>query len=267
MKLATYGDGSRDGQLLVVARDLGSAHYAAGIATRLQQVLDDWNFIAPQLQDLYERLNAGKARHAFPFEPRRCAAPLPRAYQFVGGPAHDAAEPAAGQDTGASLQQCASDDLLGPCDDLGPAGGVVESEIAVVTGDLRRGCAPEAALEGVRLLMLAAGADRRAAIAFAPLALTPDEAGAAWRGGRLHAELCMDANGRTVRHDTGAGMRVDFGGLLARVCASRNLRAGSIVGGGPVAAAEAVRIEAVDADGRSLFGAIEPGLAVRTDAT
>ena len=39
MKLATYKDGSRDGQLVVVSRDLSQAHYATGIASRLQQVL------------------------------------------------------------------------------------------------------------------------------------------------------------------------------------------------------------------------------------
>lgn len=71
MKLASYKDGSRDGQLLVVSRDLGSAHYATGAAHTLQQALDDWNFIAPQLQDLYVALNQGRARHAFAFEPAR----------------------------------------------------------------------------------------------------------------------------------------------------------------------------------------------------
>ena len=79
MKLATYKDGSRDGQLVVVSRDLSTAHYATGIANKLQQVLDDWGFIAPQLVDLYETLNLGKTRHAFPFDPAMCMAPLPRA--------------------------------------------------------------------------------------------------------------------------------------------------------------------------------------------
>jgi fumarylacetoacetate (FAA) hydrolase len=83
MKLATLKDGSRDGQLVVVSRDLAQAHHANGIATRLQQVLDDWNFLSPQLEDLYATLNGGKARHAFPFEPRQCMAPLPRAYQWA----------------------------------------------------------------------------------------------------------------------------------------------------------------------------------------
>ena len=64
MKLATYKDGSRDGQLVVVSRDLSTAHYATGIAHKLQQALDDWNFISPQLHDLYVTLNQGKARHA-----------------------------------------------------------------------------------------------------------------------------------------------------------------------------------------------------------
>ena len=88
MKLATYKDGSRDGQLVVVSRDLGSAHYATGIASKLELALDDWNFIAPQLQDLYVTLNQGKARHAFPFDAAMCMAPLPRAYQWADGSAY-----------------------------------------------------------------------------------------------------------------------------------------------------------------------------------
>ena len=88
MKLATYKDGSRDGQLVVVSRDLSTAHYATGIANKMQQVLDDWGFIAPQLVDLYETINLGKARHAFPFDPAMCMAPLPRAYQWADGSAY-----------------------------------------------------------------------------------------------------------------------------------------------------------------------------------
>eukprot|EP01136_Pigoraptor_vietnamica_P014135 Opistho-1_new@55982 len=88
MKLATYKDGSRDGQLVVVSRDLSQAHYANGIATRLQQVLDDWGFLSPQLDELYTQLNHGKLRHAFNFEPKLCMAPLPRAYQWADGSAY-----------------------------------------------------------------------------------------------------------------------------------------------------------------------------------
>ena len=88
MKLATLKDGSRDGQLAVVSRDLTTAHFATGIATRLQQALDDWNFIAPLLQDLSVALNHHKARHAFPFDPAQCMAPLPRAFHRAGGSAY-----------------------------------------------------------------------------------------------------------------------------------------------------------------------------------
>lgn len=74
MKLATLKDGSRDGQLVVVSRDLKTAHYATDIAGKLQTALDDWNFYAPQLQDLYDALNAARARHPFPFQPKDCMA-------------------------------------------------------------------------------------------------------------------------------------------------------------------------------------------------
>ena len=76
MKLATYKDGSRDGQLVVVSRDLATAHFANSIATRLQQLLDDWNFIAPQLEEIYTGLNHGRLRHAFAFDAKLCMAPL-----------------------------------------------------------------------------------------------------------------------------------------------------------------------------------------------
>ena len=83
MKFATLKDGSRDGQLVVVSRDLCTAHYATGIADQLQHVLDDWNFMSPQLQDLYDTLNHGKARHAFALDTRLLLAPLPRAVQVL----------------------------------------------------------------------------------------------------------------------------------------------------------------------------------------
>jgi fumarylacetoacetate (FAA) hydrolase len=88
MKLATLRDGSRDGQLVVVSRDLTLAHHASNIAGRMQHALDDWRFVAPQLNDLYQTLNDGRTRHAFAFDPRQCCAPLPRAYQWADGSAY-----------------------------------------------------------------------------------------------------------------------------------------------------------------------------------
>ena len=266
MKLATLKDGSRDGQLAVVSRDLASAHFAAGIATTLQQVLDDWNFRAPQLEDLYATLNGGKARHAFAFEPRACLAPLPRAHQWVDGSAYlnhvELVRRARGAEVPASfyedplMYQGGSDDFLGPCDDAAFAsadwGIDFESDVADITGEVPMAATPEAALEGVRLLMLvndwslrnlvpgelAKGfgfLQSKPATAFGPVAVTPDELGTAWRGGRVHLPLESRWNGQRVGlTDAGPEMTFHFGQLIAHVAKTRRLRAGSIVGSGTV---------------------------------
>ncbi|MBN9410455.1 MAG: fumarylacetoacetate hydrolase family protein [Burkholderiales bacterium] len=266
MKLATYKDGSRDGQLVVVSRDLGSAHYATGIATRLQQVLDDWGFLSPQLQDLYDSLNAGRARHAFPFDPKQCLAPLPRAYQWADGSAYinhvelvrlaRHSEVPANYYTEPLMYQGGSDDFLGPTDDVvvpDEAFGIdFEAEIAVVTGDVSMGSTPDQALEGIRLVMLANDVSLRnlipdelaksfgffqskPATAFSPVAVTLDELGDAWKGGRLGLTITSQWNGRTVGMcDAGEEMTFHFGQLIAHICKTRNVRAGSIVGSGTV---------------------------------
>ncbi|HJV59956.1 MAG TPA: fumarylacetoacetate hydrolase family protein [Albitalea sp.] len=320
MKLASYKDGSRDGQLVVVSRDLSTAHYATGIATRLQQVLDDWNFLSPQLEDLYQTLNHGKARHAFAFDARQCAAPLPRAFQWADGSAYlnhvELVRKARGAQVPESfysdplMYQGGSDDLLGPCDDIVVAseefGIDFEAEVAVVTGDVGMGSTPDAALEGVRLLMLVNDVSLRELIpaelakgfgffqskpatAFSPVAVTPDELGAAWQGGRVHLKLESVWNGKRVGLvDAGPEMSFHFGQLIAHICKTRNARAGSIVGSGTVSNkdwshgysciaekraietieggaphtefmrfGDTIRIEMKGADGTSIFGAIE----------
>jgi fumarylacetoacetate (FAA) hydrolase len=320
MKLATYKDGSRDGQLVVVSRDLGTAHFATGIATRLQHALDDWNFVSPQLEDLYQTLNGGKARHAFVFEPAQCAAPLPRAYQWADGSAFinhvelvrraRNAEVPESFYTDPLMYQGGSDDFLGPRDAAvftSEEHGIdFEAEVAVITGDVPMGCSPEQALEGVRLLMLANDWSLRhlipaelakgfgffqskPATAFSPVAVTPDELGDAWRGGRVHLTLQSQWNGRTVGLcDAGPEMTFHFGQLIAHVGKTRNVRAGSIVGSGTVSNkdwtrgysciaekraietieggapktefmrfGDSIRIEMKGADGLSVFGAIE----------
>ena len=266
MKLATYRDGSRDGQLVVVSRDLSTAHYATGIAERMQQALDDWNFISPQLQDLYDTLNHGKARHAFPFDPLRCMAPLPRAYQWADGSAYinhvelvraaRTSEAPASYYTDPLMYQGGSDDFLGPCDDvIVPSEGFgidFEAEVAAITGDVPMGATPDEALEGVRLLMLANDVSLRnlipdelaksfgflqskPATAFSPVAVTLDELGEAWQGGRVHLTLQSTWNGRRVGLcDAGPEMTFHFGQLIAHICKTRNVRAGSIVGSGTV---------------------------------
>lgn len=274
MKLATYKDGSRDGQLVVVSRDLSTAHYATGIASTMQQVLDDWNFISPQLQDLYETLNrtaegsssASRARHAFPFDPKQCMAPLPRAYQWADGSAYinhvelvrkarDSEVPASFY-TDPLMYQGGSDDFIGPCDDVvcaSEAFGIdFEAEVAVITGDVRMGATPEQALDGIRLVMLANDVSLRnlipaelakgfgflqskPATAFSPVAVTLDELGESWDKGRLHLTLQSTWNGRKVGMcDAGPEMTFHFGQLIAHICKTRNVRAGSIIGSGTV---------------------------------
>ena len=320
MKLATLQDGSRDGQLVVVSRDLASAHFASGIATRLQQVLDDWNYLSPQLEDLYATLNGGKARHAFAFDARQCMAPLPRAYQWADGSAYlnhvELVRRARGATVPESfyvdplMYQGGSDDLLGATQDAAfadEAWGIdFEAEVAVVTADVAQGTSAEQALESVRLLMLANDWSLRnlipgelakgfgflqakPATAFSPVAVTPDELGAAWRGGRVHLTLDSHWNGRSVgRCEAGPEMTFHFGQLIAHVARTRRLRAGSIVGSGTVSNkdwshgwscvaevraietiehgaaktefmkfGDSIRIEMMGADGASLFGAIE----------
>jgi fumarylacetoacetate (FAA) hydrolase len=325
MKLATLKDGSRDGQLVVVSRDLHSAHFASGVATRLQQVLDDWNFLSPQLEDLSLTLNQGKARHAFAFDPRQCMAPLPRAYQWADGSAYlnhiDLLQRARGAEAPADFMaeprvyQGGSDDFLGPRDDApfaDEAWGIdFEAELAVITGDVAMGTGADAALDGVRLLLLANDWSLRQlvpgelakgfgflqskpATAFAPVAVTPDELGTAWRVGRVALPVQIDWNGRRVGMiDAGAEMSLHFGQLIAHLARTRNVRAGSIVGSGTVSQRDAacgygciaekrareildsgsartayladgdtLRIEVAGADGQSVFGAIEQRVLV-----
>ena len=320
MKLATYKDGSRDGQLVVVSRDLSMAHYANGIATRLQQVLDDWNFLSPQLEDLYTSLNHGRARHAFPFDPKMCMAPLPRAYQWADGSAfinhvelvrraRNAEMPETFY-TDPLMYQGGSDDFLGPCDDIvvpsEKMGIDFEAEVAVVTGDVPMGATPDEALEGIRLLMIANDVSLRnlipaelakgfgffqskPATAFGPVAVTLDEVGSAWNGGRLHLPLQSTWNGKRVGLcDAGPEMTFHFGQLIAHLCKTRNVRAGSIIGSGTVSNkdwthgyscvaekraietiehgepktefmkfGDTIRIEMKGADGQTVFGAID----------
>lgn len=320
MKLATFNDGSRDGQLMVVSRDHRHAQFAIGIASRMQQLLDDWNFLSPQLEQLYRDLNAGKARAAMPFDPHGCMAPLPRAPQSVDASAYlnhvarsqraRGAEPPARLRSEPLMLQRAGDCLLGAHDEARfgkVAWGIdFEAGIAAVTGDVRVGARAEQALDGVRLLMLANGwtlrelADAelargfgflhsRPASAFSPLAVTPDELGEAWHGGRIHLRLDTHWNGRSVgRCDAGPEMAFHFGQLIAHLARTRNVSAGSIIGSGAVSNADRshgysciaeqraletiddgkpataymqfgdlVRIEMLGLDGQSVFGAIE----------
>jgi fumarylacetoacetate (FAA) hydrolase len=330
MKLATIKDGSRDGQLAVVARDLKTAHMADAIAPTLQAALDDWAFISPQLDALYHQLNGGQARRAFDFDPAACMAPLPRACGWTTGaawPQHlermaraGGAEPPAWLLEEPLMVQGASEDLLGPCDDIGLAfegwGIDFGAGLAAIVDDVPAGSTPDEAHRRIRLLMLANELSLRnlmadelgrgggplqskPATSCSPVAVTPDELGDAWRGGKVHLRLRASLNGNLVgQPDAGADMAFNFPQLIAHLCKTRRLRAGSIVGAGPVSNKErsgrgalapayaciaearsvetiadgaastpfmrfgdTVRIEILDEKGKPVFGAIEQKLA------
>jgi fumarylacetoacetate (FAA) hydrolase len=284
MKLATLRDGSRDGQLVVVSRDLSSAHYATAVAGRLQQVLDDWRFLAPQLEDLAQALNEGRARHAFAFDPKACMAPLARAYQWADGSAYLSHVERVRQARGAPLPenlltdplmyQGGSDDLRGPTDPIVcPAddlGVDFEAEVAVVTDDVPMGAGPAQAAEAIRLLMLVNDVSLRGlvasevakgfgflqskpATAFSPVAVTPDELGAAWDGARVRLPLLVHCNGRRVgAANAGVDLAFDFPQLIAHLCRTRNVRAGSIVGSGTVSNRDAASGTSCIAEQRAL---------------
>jgi fumarylacetoacetate (FAA) hydrolase len=240
MKFASYQDASRDGQLVVVSRDLTQAVYPTHIANRLQQVLDDWNYLSPQLQDLSDLLNAGRLRNAFAFNPAQCLAPLPRAYQWArgGGFASDDPLPL----------QTSSDCFYGAQDAFVCAnankGLDFSAELAVATSDIPQGCSPEKAIEGIRLVLLAnhwsihslkSHSPKDAGTAFGPVAVTLDELGEAWSQGRVHLTLQSTLNGRKVGLcDTGEDMNHHFGDLIAALASSRKLSAGTLVGSGTV---------------------------------
>ncbi|MBI3284003.1 MAG: fumarylacetoacetate hydrolase family protein [Burkholderiales bacterium] len=323
MKLATLKDGTRDGQLLVVARDLKTASIADGIAPTLQRALDDWNFIAPQLEELYARLNAGRAANSFEFDPGACMAPLPRAFQWADGSAYvnhvELVRKARQAEMPESfwhdplMYQGGSDDFIGPQDDIALAseewGIDFESEVAVVTGDVPMGVKVQHAGDYIRLLMLVNDVSLRnlipaelakgfgffqskPACSFSPVAVTPDELGEAWKDGKVYLPLRSSWNGVLVgQANAGVDMVFSFPQLLAHLCKTRQARAGTILGSGTVSNKDAskgysciaekralemigggaaltpymrfgdsVKIEMLDKNGKSIFGAIEQGV-------
>ena len=324
MKLATYLDGSRDGHLLLVSRDLTQAHYATGIATRLQQVLDDWGFLSPQLEEMSVSLNHGKLRHAFNFDPKLCMAPLPRAYQWAAGSAYSQHDRLLrGIDPGVvaepSMVQGGSDGFSGACQPARFASEAMGIDfaagLAVITGDVAIGATPVQALDGVRLLMLANDwslrqlmpaewargnglIQSRPVTAFSPVAVTPDELGAAWRGGRVDLSLQTMWNGRKVGQcETGPEMTFHFGQLIAQLAKTRPLGAGTVIGSGAISNkdgnmgysciaekralellasgaakteymkfGDTVCVEMKGRDGLSLFGAIDQDVVSLSDA-
>jgi len=264
MKFASLRFG-RDGALLLVSRDLGHVLRVTQVAPTLQRLLDEWDTLAPPLEALYEELNRGERPDSFAFDPAACASPLPRAYQWADGSAYvnhvELVRRARGAEMPGSfwqdplIYQGGSDRFLDPTADIvaDPRWGIdFEAEVAVVTGDVPRGIGADDALSQLRLLMLVNDVSLRQLIpselakgfgffqskpasAFAPVAVTPDELGALWHGGRLHRPLLSFLNGQAFgRPEAGEDMTFHFGQLVAHAAKTRDLEAGSIIGSGTV---------------------------------
>lgn len=266
MKLATLRDGTRDGTLLVVSKDLKRALKADHVSPTLQAALDDWTYAAPMLAQMAADLDADQPARAFDFDPAQCMAPLPRAFQFADGSAYlvhaelirrSRKQPLPDRMKSEPLMyQGCSAPLLGPCEDIAVAseahGIDLEMEIAVVTGELAMGADREAAGEAIRLVMLMNDVSLRELVAadlaagfgffhskppssFSPVAVTPDELGEAWDGKRLHGVVRASINGELLGEpDAGVDMQFDFPRLVQHAARTRPLGAGTIVGSGTV---------------------------------
>ena len=269
MKLATLKDGTRDGTLLVVSKDLKRAQKADHIAPTLRAALDDWNYVQPLLVELsldLEPNRSNRSNRAFDLDPRQLMAPLPRAHQFADGSAYlihaELIMRSQKRDLPPEMKkeplmyQGCSAPLLGPCDDIAVASEDhaidLEMELGVITGDVPMGVDKDQAGEQIRLLVLLNGVSLRALVAadrakgfglfhskppssFAPVAVTPDELGEAWDGRRAHGPVRAWVNGELLGEpDAGSDMQFDFPRLIAHAAKTRPLGAGTIVGSGTV---------------------------------
>jgi fumarylacetoacetate (FAA) hydrolase len=265
MKLASLKSG-RDGQLVVVSRDLSRAVAVSAIAPTLQVALDDWANTSIELEQVYAALNAGDNEEAFPFDPTQCAAPLPRAYHWADGSAYVTHVELVRKARGAELPESfwteplvymgASDAFIGPRDDIEVEsedwGIDFEAEVVVVTDDVPAGVSVEQAKNHIRLLGLVNDVSLRNLIpaelgkqfgfyqskpwtSFTPVLATPDELGEAWDGAKLHLPLRATLNDVLIgAPNAGIDMTFDFPTLIAHCAKSRSLMSGTVIGSGTV---------------------------------
>ncbi len=266
MKLATLKSTTRDGTLVLVSRDLKRALAVPDIAATLQAALDNWAQLAPRLAELTTALEAGPIAGEFAFDEAACASPLPRAYQWADGSAYlnhvELVRRARGAEMPASfytdplMYQGGSDSFIGPRAAIRAAsedwGIDFEAEVAVVTGDVAMGADVATCARAIRLIMLVNDVSLRNLIpgelakgfgffqskpasSFSPVAVTPDELGAAWQDSKLHLPLQVSLNEQAFGHpNAGIDMVFSFAQLIAHVAKTRDLVAGSIIGSGTV---------------------------------
>jgi fumarylacetoacetate (FAA) hydrolase len=320
MKLATLRNGTRDGRLVLVNSALTRCVSVSAIAPTLIAALDAWPEIEPQLRQLSAALEGGNHPDTLPFATGQCAAPLPRTHHWADGSAYvnhislfykvGGKELPAAYWTTPLLYQGGSDDFQGarsavrfPSEDHGID---FEAEVAVVTDEVPMGTSAAQAAAHIKLVMLANDWSLRnlmpaeiatgfgfyqskPATGFSPVAVTPDELGIAWSGGKVHLPLVTHLNSEHFGHpNAGVDMVFSFHELIAHAARTRNLGPGTIIGSGTVSNkdrstgssciaerraleqlehgaastpflrfGDVARIEMFDANGRSIFGAIE----------
>ncbi|OUS52731.1 2-keto-4-pentenoate hydratase [Shewanella sp. SACH] len=266
MKLASYNNGRRDGQLMLVSRDLTKTVTVPAIAHTMQQLLDGWDLLKPQLQELYDALNEGMLDNAQAFDEAKCLSPLPRAYQWADGSAYvnhvELVRKARGAEmpetfwTDPLFYQGGSDSFIAPKADIPLAsedwGIDFESEIAIITDDVPMGVSSDNAAKHIKLLMLVNDVSLRNLIpgelakgfgffqskpssSFSPVAVTPDELGARWEDSKVHLPLITHLNGELFgRPNAGVDMTFNFSQLVSHVAKTRPLGAGAIIGSGTI---------------------------------
>jgi fumarylacetoacetate (FAA) hydrolase len=314
MKLATLADGTADGRLHVVSRDLTRSAPASGVTT-LQALMDDWPAFAAGLEAQYAALNAGRG---LGFHPEDALAPLPRAWQWLDGSAFEShgelmqkvfkldpvpkGRPLMYQGLSDRFLPATADVPLPSEDD----GIDFEGEFGIVCDAVPMGTDASAARAHIRLLVqindwslrtiapieMKTGfgwVQAKPACAMAPVAVTPDELGPAWRDARVDLPLLVDLNGTRFGAAEGYHMAYGFDELIAHAARTRHLVAGTVIGSGTVSNANfrdvgssciaerrgielldhgaaatpylrfgsRVRMECRDPDGTSVFGVID----------
>ena len=266
MKLGSLKNpNKRDGDLVVISRDNSRAVRATTIAANLREAVEAWSTTRPQLEQLFNELEAGRRTDSFEVDQDEFHSPLPRAFQWADGSAflhhvklvrmaRKAAMPES-LFTTPLMYQGGSDEFLAPREAIPQVdfahGTDFEGEVAVVTDFVPMGISPEAALEKVLLVMIVNDVSLRGLIpeelaagfgffqskpssAFAPFTVTPDELGEAWKGGRVHLPLLVDYNNQFFGNANAGEMHFHFGQLIAHAARTRNLSAGTIIGSGTV---------------------------------
>ncbi|TJW31156.1 MAG: 2-keto-4-pentenoate hydratase, partial [Mesorhizobium sp.] len=128
----------------------------------------------------------------------------------------------------------------------------MEAEVAVIVDDVPMAASLDEARAAIRLVMLVNDVTLRGltaselakgfgffqskpASAFSPVAVTPDELGDAWDGGKVSLLLLVDLNGKPFgRANAGIDMTFDFPALIVHAAKTRPLAAGTIIGSGTV---------------------------------